>query len=175
MKSNTRVWGIALIVSLMFNAFALGLLLSDRFAHRPFLDRAPPAAARFSGPDQSPESQHVRELFQELRKSKRKDFLPFLRAIRSARAQVQEALLTEPFDPAALDSALAAVRIAEQAAAKHAHQTISQLATQLGPDERADLGRMIRHHRGGPSERMMPGGGAPPPPSRGPETGQPAD
>ncbi len=173
MKSNTRIWGVALIVSLMFNTFALGLLLSDRFAHRPFMDRMPPGTPRFSGPDQSPESQHVRELFQELRDSNRNDFLPLMQGIRAARKQVREAMSAEPFDPAALDAALSGVRAAEQAAAQHAHRSISQLAAQLTHDERLRLGQMIRHHRG-PDELAMPGG-RPPPPSRDPGARKPPE
>lgn len=157
MNSNSRSFAIILVISLMFNAFAVGLLLSDRFApHHPFPGHSPPDRPHRPLMEDDRSAQHVRELFQELRVSKRKEFFPLMKSIRDARKQVQKALNADPFDAKALDEALQAVRMAEQAAAAHAHRTISELAAQLNPEERARLGHMIPHHRRAP-RKDIPG------------------
>lgn len=173
MNSNTRVWGIALIVSMMLNTFAIGLLLSDRFAPRGFGGPPPPEAPHFEPGDNTAESQRVRKLFQELRASTHKDFIPLMQGIRQARQQVGQALNTETFDPEQLETALAELRRAEQAAAEHAHRTISQLALTLTAEERRHLAQLVRRHRPSPQNRMArprssglqpPHGARPPPP-----------
>ncbi len=168
MKSTTRVWGIALIVSMMVNTFAIGLLLSDRFAPRGFRP-PPPDGPAFTRENNSAESRHVRELFQELRASTRQEFVPLMQGIRKARKQVHEVLNSESFSPEKLDAALAELRKAEQAAAEQAHRTISQLAETLSAEERKHLAQLVRRRPPGPGNRMPPGG----PPPEGEPRGRP--
>lgn len=157
MIKNTRVWGVALIVSLMLNAFGFGLMASNWRDHR-----MPPS---YTGPHPAPRippngdpnrPQQVDVLFKKLRESGRKEFLPLIQEIHSARRAAQEALQADPFDPADLEQALASLRKAEQAAAEHAHASISQLARDLSPEQRAHLGRFIQHNSG-PGRHVHPG------------------
>jgi len=103
------------------------------------------------------------------------ELMPTLRKVRGDQRAVFEALTADPFDPAALDAALAGLRANLTAAEVASHRSFVELAKQLSPTERKELARaMHRPHMrgmGGDSEgRQHPpfgvraGGGGDEPP-----------
>lgn len=176
MMQNTRVWALALILSLMLNAFAFGFLIRDQYndRHRPAELEEAMLRMHAPKPDTRPDLTDIEPLLTKLRASDHPEFRPAVQKIHTARHAAQRALQAEPFDANALEQALADLRQAEQAAAERAHASISELAIELSPEERRQLGRLVRH-RGGPGRRLHPDmrlvppphdGPSPPPPSR---------
>ena len=107
------------------------------------------------------------------------ELMPTLRKVRGDQRAVFDALTADPFDPAALDAALAGLRANLTAAQVASHHSFVELAKQLTPAERKDLaGAMHRTHMrgmgGGGSEGrehppfgMRPGSGGDEPPQEG--------
>jgi uncharacterized membrane protein len=78
------------------------------------------------------------------------------RAIGEARRTAREALEKEPFDRAALESALAALRKETGASQEIMHRAIVEAATKGSPEERKKLGNALE--RFGVGSRPGPGG-----------------
>jgi uncharacterized membrane protein len=103
------------------------------------------------------------------------ELMPLLRKVRGDQHDVFDALTADPFDPPALDAALADLRANLSAAQVASHHSFVELAKQLTSGERQELARAMRrphmHGRGGDSEGrqhpppgMHPGGGGDEPP-----------
>lgn len=157
MMNNTRIWATVLMLSLMLNAFGLGLLVSHRFTaakdDRPDFGNRQTEAIHHS----SATRHKIAALFREQREAGKHDFAPLMRAIHSARKQAQDALSKSPYDADELEVALRTLREAEQAAAAQAHAVVLKVASQLNDEERAKLGKRIRYERRrGPGPNMPP-------------------
>ena len=70
--------------------------------------------------------------------------LPVLRKMRGDQREVLETLTAEPFDPAALETALADLRTTLSAAQVSSHHSFVEMAKSLTPDERKSLARAMR-------------------------------
>jgi len=105
------------------------------------------------------------------------DLMPMLRKVRSDQRSVYDALTADPFDPAALDTALAELRTNLTTAEVASHHSFVELAKQLTPTERQELAHAMHRPRmrmGGPGADsegrqhpplgMHPGGGGDQPP-----------
>jgi uncharacterized membrane protein len=104
------------------------------------------------------------------------ELMPLLHKVRGDQHSVFDALTAEPFEPAALDGALADLRGNLAAAQVASHHSFVELAKQLTPAERKELARAMHRPRmrsmgGGDSEGrqhpplgMAPGGGGNEPP-----------
>lgn len=90
-----------------------------------------------------------RETFRRVMRERREALRAHLPALRAARGAVADQLGARPFDPAALDAALAALRAQEQRAAEDAHATLARLAAELDDDERTRLAQGMREGRRG--------------------------
>lgn len=156
-----RSIGVALLVSLMLNAFCVGALVSQ--------SRHKPATEDRGGPDgrQHRPPPMAAELFSKIRKAPDGAMGEAIAATRSARDAVQAAMTAEPFDPAALSNAFANLREAESELARQAQTRILNVAAELSAQERAQLARM-QAGRMGPNPRRLPppGDGRHPPPER---------
>ena len=106
------------------------------------------------------------------------DLMPTLRKVRGDQRAVFDALTTDPFDPAALDAALAGLRANLTAAEVASHHSFVELAKRLTPAERKELARAMHrprlHGMGGGSEGrdhpplgVHPGSGRDEPPQEG--------
>ncbi len=104
------------------------------------------------------------------------ELMPVLRKMRGDQHQVFETLTAEPFEPAALETALADLRTNLTAAQVASHHSFVEMAKSLTPEERKSLARAMRrpshmHGMGGDSNRrdhppfgMQSGGGGEEPP-----------
>ena len=81
--------------------------------------------------------------------------------VAAARAAVPAALRAEPFDPGALDGALAQMRAMNQRTLERFHGAIEATAAQLTSDERHDLARFLERVGAGGPGMMSSGPGAP--------------
>ena len=156
-----RSIGVALLISLMLNAFALGALVSQS-RHKPVAqDKAGPGERSQRPPPMAA------ELFRKLRKAPDGAMGEAIAAAREARDMVQAALTAEPFDPQALSDAFARLRESESEMARQAQTRILELASELSAQERADLARLQARRLGPVPRRLPPADGMRPPPPDG--------
>ena len=97
-----------------------------------------------------------RALVREALAPDRAAFAEDLRALRAAHTEVRDALRAQPFEAAALESALADVRERERAMAARVHAGLLRLSVQLTDAERAQLADSVPrrdHHHGRERER----------------------
>jgi uncharacterized membrane protein len=80
---------------------------------------------------------------------------PRSEAVDAARRAVRDALVAEPFDPAAMDSALAGLRVQTDAAQVVLHRALADAARELNAEDRRRLADSRWFERRGP--RMRPG------------------
>lgn len=157
MNKDARIWGVALIISLMLNAFALGMIISDKLSARESGPRrmvaaGPPGLPPF-GPGLPPKT---RILFRDLRETRHKELEKRFEAIHAARTAVKQELEKESFDPATLEARLSELRTAEGEAAADAHRILLKVASTLNREERQSLADMILFHaRGMPANVLM--------------------
>jgi uncharacterized membrane protein len=84
------------------------------------------------------------------------------RGLRGEHAAMYAALTAEPFDAAALASALASLRLRLDATQEAAHRSFVALATRLTPEERRELAAAMRKPLWQRRERGGPPGAGPP-------------
>jgi hypothetical protein len=147
-----RKLSIALAVSVALNLFALGFLVARGFhGHR-----------GHGGPPEAREELHARHgrkargfgpYAAELSEARRTAMRSHRRGIADAQRAVTRALAAEPFDRAALQAALQALRAQQAAAGEAAHDALVELAGKLdAPGRRAlaergpGFGRGRREH-----------------------------
>jgi len=148
---------IALAVSIAINLLLAGIWVGRAFRHPrpPRADHEMPALHGERGEREGrrgPLRGLYREHGDELREKRR--------AIGEARRAAREALEKEPFDRAALESALAALRKETGASQEIMHRAIVEAAAKAPPEERKKLGQAL--------ERFGPGAGPGPGGDRGP-------
>lgn len=143
--SRLRRW--LLVASLVLNVFLIGGIAAGLvvrhgppfFGHdRPRLMGLPsPHKIRAALPDSADPA--IDAAFA----AHRQDMRVRIRALVEARHQVAAAMRAEPFDRAALDSALATLRDREAEVASGAQSAIAELAAGLDPDSRSRLAELI--------------------------------
>ena len=142
MNSNPGRTSRLLIASLVLNVFLVGTVAGG--AYRWVSTRSAPTVNETSQPqglraaaaDLSDDRQRqLREALQRTRQENR----PLILEARSGRIDVLHALQAQPFDPAALDAALARTRTADVALRAQLEHSVVQFASDLSFDERAKL------------------------------------
>lgn len=130
----------SLALNLFFVGAAIALALQQPPAPAPPLDRSPAAridrlAATLPGPD-------AKVLYAQFQAAE-----PAIEVDRTAsrRAQdtVRRTLTADPFDPAAADAALAALRDARRAVWRTLHGSLLLAATQMSPEGRSRLANWV--------------------------------
>jgi len=127
--SSTTKWLVfALSLSVILNVFFLGIWAGRTLVHRePRGPHAFDVAMDASTP--------MRRVWRNHEASLR----PKGEAVRAARRAVRDALVAEPFDAAALESALARLRTETNGAQVALHAALVEAARELGPEERRHL------------------------------------
>lgn len=146
---SERSWKLALVGSLVLNAFLLGAIgggaiqwFSTRGeTHAAAAHVQPPTALRFAASELSPERQQ--QFFDALKRARREG-RDFALAGREARNQVLELLAAPQLDRPALDAALARTRAADTALRTHIEQGVADFAATLTPDERAKFAEGLK-------------------------------
>ncbi|MGY6518465.1 MAG: periplasmic heavy metal sensor [Lysobacteraceae bacterium] len=140
--ANHRL-GLLLLASVLLN---LSLLVAGGlwwWGQRP--SQAPTAPT-------SQAAQEDRERFRAQLAGDRERFRAHRRAVAGARATAADALRAEPFDPAALETAFAALRQAEGRAAVDTHEALLAFAGSLDAQGRERMAQRIERGRGGRGE-----------------------
>jgi uncharacterized membrane protein len=164
---SPNVLVVALIVSVVINLALAGFVVGRLTAAGP----APPMLDPYLGslralhvlPDDRAATLRplLREHFRGLR--------PDVREMRRAQSGINQALATDPFDPAQLDEALAAFRAVLLQSQERSHQALIQLAGSLTTEERAALREALTRGPRAPGEHyriIRPRGDLPGPPGR---------
>jgi uncharacterized membrane protein len=151
---NRRWTAVALALSVALNLAVAGMFAGGWLRH-----------ALRDGPDGGPLFQMMRQGDEAERSrtravfaANRPAFETGRAALRAARAEVRAAALADPFDPGALDSALADLRRAEDALIAVRHATFAALAAELSPERRAEMMRRLEKLLGGRRGHGRPGG-----------------
>jgi uncharacterized membrane protein len=131
-----------LIVSLVLNVFLVGTVTGGAYrwaasrSASTVTETPQPQGLRAAAADLSDDRQRqLRESLLRTRQANR----PLILGARSGRLDVLHALQAQPFDPAALDAALARTRTADVALRAQLEQAVVQFASDLSFDERAKL------------------------------------
>ena len=139
-----RRWVLpVLVVSLALNLLFVGLVAGSWWRHGP------------SGSRDRIITGAVERLMQDLLKQHRESVRPVRQQLRDARDAAKEAVLTEPFDEAKVQAALARFREIRTSQHKSMHAMVMDLMKQLTLEERKELLNHIqagfrsrwRHHR----------------------------
>lgn len=145
---SERSWKLALVGSLVLNAFLLGAIgggaiqwFSTRGETHAAARVQPPTALRFAASELSPERQ---QQFLDALKRARREGRDFALEGREARHQVLELLAAPQLDRPALDAALARTRAADTALRTHIEQGVADFAATLTPDERAKFAEGLK-------------------------------
>jgi uncharacterized membrane protein len=147
--SGGRGLRIALAVSLAANLLVVGVVAGGWL--RRAVEGGPPSVERLLREGDAGQRARVQAIVDQ----RRPEFDARRATQRMARAAVRDAATAEPFDAAALDRALAALRTADGAVAEARHRTFAALIAEMPPERRAAVvarfGRMLGdHRRGGP-------------------------
>lgn len=135
---------IALAVSIALNLFGLGFLLAHRMRRHEQFAMHPPGMRPPAGMDFGPRRM-MRDMHglgpsgEQFIDARREAMRAHHRALRDSQDAVNKALIAEPFDPAALTSALGALRARQAAAAQAAHGALVELASKLDASQRRAL------------------------------------
>ena len=142
---QTNRWLIGgLAVSLMMNLLLVGIVIGRLSGFGPPPGMGPDPTAGFSrvlgflGDERR--AQIVPGLHHQL-----SDLIPTLHQMRGNQRHVFETLTADPFDPAALEQALAQLRTNLTAAQIASHHSFVEMAKSLTSDERKELARAMRH------------------------------
>jgi len=141
--NGTRLlWG-ALVVSLIFNFFIVGVVIGNRVAERRADDRVAERHARPPALSTSDPRGLIRMLPPQSRRQIGRairgdvaDVRPLLRQSHRKRKAAIEALAAEPYDEEALAAAFAASREADQALSVAIHEMMLKIADNLSAEDR---------------------------------------
>jgi uncharacterized membrane protein len=137
---TSRAARLFLFASLLLNIFLLGGIAGGAYRwfalERPATVAQAPRGLRFAAQDLSVERQRQ---FRRMLRQTRREALPFSQAARAGRVEVARLLGATPFEPAALDAALARTRAADIEVRARLENGIAGFAATLAPDERLKL------------------------------------
>ncbi len=152
-------WRIVLVISLALNLFALGALSTAWLGSRPWgpfvrIERRPsmlgmpnPRQLRAALPERD------RPVLADALTAHGPEIRRRIRDLAAARADVAEAIRTEPFDRPALEAALARLRERESAVAAATHGMVVELVGRLDTDGRTRVADLV------PARRQRPARG----------------
>jgi uncharacterized membrane protein len=157
MRNKWLVGG--LVVSVVLNLLIVGFVIG-RLASAPPIMAPDPTAGfgrllRFL-----PEER--RDAVTPMLREQMRDVMREARGLRREHEAVYEALVAEPYDPAALEAALAGLRTTLNATQEIAHRSFVEVAGKLNLEERRQLAEAMRkppwrrEGRHGPAARAMP-------------------
>jgi uncharacterized membrane protein len=126
---------IILAISVAVNLLLAGIMVGRAFRHRP----PPPPDAHGFHADREGRKGPLRGLFREHGDALRDK----RRSMGDARRTARDALAAEPFDRAALERALEALRKETTASQEIMHRAIVESAAKGSPDERKKLGHAL--------------------------------
>ena len=150
---QTNRWLIGgLVVSLMMNLLLVGIIIGRVSSFGPAPGMGPDPTAGFFRVLGFLSDERRAEITPNLH-HQMGDLMPVLHQMRNNQRHVFETLTANPFDPAALEQALAELRTNLTAAQVASHRSFVEMAKSLTPDEREELARAMRRgpwmHRGG--------------------------
>ena len=156
MRTNRWLIG-GLAVSLMVNLLLVGIFIGRLSGFGPPPGMSPDPTAGFFRVLGFLSDERRAEIAPGLH-HQMSDLIPMLHQMRGNQRHVFETLTADPFDPAALEQALAELRTNLSAAQVASHHSFVEMAKSLTRDEREELARAMRHrpmmkHGQGPSER----------------------
>jgi uncharacterized membrane protein len=171
---RTNKWLIGgLVVSLVLNLLLVGFLAGRMSGFGPPPGFGPDPTAGFFRLLGFLSDERRAAITPDLRKQMG-ELMPMLRKIHGDQRDVFQTLTADPFDPAALDAALADLRANLTAAQIASHHSFVEMAKALTPEERGSLARAMRRpprmHMGDSDRRehppfgMHPGSGGDEPP-----------
>lgn len=131
-QRNTRV---ILVVSLVVNLLLIGFVVGQVLHHPWHEHEGPLTVERITGA-LPPE---VRDAVRESLRERRPQIVEKMAAVRAARADVRAAIGAEPFDPARLEAAFAAVRDRGRAVQEDVQAATVEAITKLPPETRRKL------------------------------------
>lgn len=156
----TRRIAIALAVSVGLNLFLGGMIASAWIAKRTYEPRGNQTAGlagsfdlRGGIAELDPSS---RDIVRQVRVRHGETLRQAGRDMRQARRAVQQVLMADQIDRAALDRALAEMRRSMDAAQVEMHAALADIATALEPDERRRFLRAALNNRRGPGREGRP-------------------
>lgn len=156
MRRNVLI--AALVVSLTANLVSVGFIAGRLGTGHAMLGGHPDPTAGFARLLREFDPGR-REQLKPLLRTHLEPLHPRLRALRENHDAISRALTTEPFDPAALDAALAVTREQMLQTQMASHLALAALASELNAEEREQLAARMQR-RGG---HRRPGHGGPPP------------
>lgn len=149
MTSTVRKLVIALTVSVAFNLFAAGFAASRALQHRQAVrGMRSEAGERFGMPRLLPGARLLGPQAKALFEGHRKQMRSHRHAISEAQGAVRSALSGEPFDRAALEQALGALRTRQAAGVEASHVALVELAAKLDAPTRRTLAQRGEGLRG---------------------------
>ena len=152
MGVRARSW--LLVVSLALNLFLVGLMAGHRLSPPPIPEAVPGTVfadlRRMADVLPAETRGEVRQLFE----AHRPEIIRGLMAMRAARDDIRDILLTDPYDPEALQTAFDALRDRTAEVQSVVHAALVEVAGRLGPEERLAIVR--EPHRRGGSDRRGP-------------------
>lgn len=153
---------IGLIVSLAVNLALAGFVVGQMSRPGPVPAALDPSLSLFRVLREMPEPR--RESFRSTVKEHFRTLRGDIRRIRAAQRGIEQALAREPFEAEALETALAAFRVALLNGQEDNHEVLVEVATQMTAEERQVLLSAMkrpRHDHRRPASDKRPGNGAP--------------
>jgi uncharacterized membrane protein len=172
MTKTVKWLGIGLVVSLGLNLFVLGAWVGKIARHGNTVETERVTL----GPMTESLSPEGRQLVRQSIRTNRKEAIPIFKELNAARERANQALETDPFDPAAYEAALRDIRAYSEAGQALLHTTLVDVVSRLSMDDRrrlAEESRRLSSRRslvrsqfsGPPRDRDAP------PPEQGPPPG----
>lgn len=146
----SRPMRILIVASLALNVFGIAAIAADAVMGRDgrgglFAHCRPPRFMGLPSPrelrDVLPEKDEA--ILEDLLQANRAQFRQRLDDLFAARQVVADAIKAEPFDPARLESAFAALRERDATMAVGAHEWLAKFVAQLDPEGRAKVAELL--------------------------------
>jgi uncharacterized membrane protein len=152
--TTTRKLAVALACSLALNLFFAGFLTARALRRHDVYDDRPPhgPSAGPRGPRRDADLAADEGVRRALRRHE-DTFRSRGKDLRAARAKVSVAFAAEPFDTAALSSALTELRAQTSESQRMLHDTLVEMAPTLSPEQRARLSKHALERDFGPGRR----------------------
>ena len=148
-----------LLVAALLISAALNLLILGAIAGRWSRQEAPPPPPPLAWTTQAQAPETQREVRRRMQ-SRAKEVAPIRAGMRKAVAEVRRAAVAEPYDAAALKSALAQLRIAQESYQELMHDSVADSAAGLSREQRLALLRKALDRNAGrngtPARRVPP-------------------
>jgi len=159
--SLSRQQRILVVVSLALNVFLIAAVAADAFTDRGWLggpfghDRPPPRLVGMPSPRElrAVLSDSDQAILEQSMQANRGKFHERLDAMSAARQAVADAIKAEPFDPAKLAAAFAALREQEAALSSNTQDMLADFISKLDADGRAKVAVLLTQRRKRPDAK----------------------